>query len=532
VDATAPTTEELTPTAAARFTDAERSFTLAGVLIVFLLSALDQTVVTTAMPRIISELHGLSLYSWVTTSYLLTSTIMVPIWGKLSDQFGRKPVLLGAILFFLVGSWLSGLAGEFGDLPVLGGGMVQLVVFRAIQGVGGGGLFTTGFTILADIYPPETRAKLGGLFGAVFGLSSAVGPLIGGFLTDHGTVHWLGATIAGWRFVFYVNLPLSLLSLFLIVFRMPPMSYGRRGRVDVLGAVLITAALVPLLLALTWGGQSTPWGSPLICGLLLASAGSLAAYVAAERFAAEPILPLALFRNRLFTSANLGAFLVSMSFMSTVAFLPLLIQLAQGAKATVSGLSMLPLMVGMMGSAMLSGRLAARIGRYKLILLVSVLLMGLGIWLLSLLDASSGPLDLIWRVLLLGIGLGPSQSLFTIAVQESATPTQMGVVTASSQFFRQIGSTMGVALFGAALTGFLRADLGRFMPGADLNTLRGMGAAAHGGGVRLPLPVREAVASSITHTFTLGLIVLAVALLAIIVMPPIGSVRRGARPNS
>ena len=199
--------------------DSERTVTLWAVMIVFLLSALDQTIVATAMPRIIADLNGLALYSWVTTAYLLSSTVMVPIWGKLSDQFGRKPILLGSIGFFLMGSWLSGLSGEFGTLPVLGGGMTQLIVFRTVQGIGGGGLFTTAFAIIADIFPPRERGRFGGLFGAVFGFSSTIGPLVGGYFTDLGTTHLFGAAIAGWRWVFYLNLPLSALSLFMILFK-------------------------------------------------------------------------------------------------------------------------------------------------------------------------------------------------------------------------------------------------------------------------------------------------------------------------
>ena len=502
------------------FTKVERRVTLAGVIVVFLLSSLDQTVVSTAMPRIISELHGLSLYSWVTTAYLLTSTVMVPIWGKLSDLFGRKPVLLASILFFLMGSCLAGLAGEFGSLPLLGDGMSQLIIFRALQGIGGGGLFTTAFTIIADMYPPDERARMGGMFGAVFGLSSALGPVIGGYFTDHGTVHWFGQTIAGWRWVFYVNLPLGFLSLFMILFKMPKMSHQARGRVDVLGALLIVAAVVPLLLALTWGGARHPWGSPPILGLFGASAAAVAAYVAAERFASDPILPLVLFRNRTFATANLATFLASMSFMSTVAFLPLFMQLAQGANATTSGLSTLPLLGGIMVSSTVAGRLAARTVRYKPIMLAGIALTGLSIWLLSRMDATTTTPDLLWRILLLGVGLGPGQSLFTLALQGGTPPEQMGVVTSSSQFFRQIGSTIGVALFGASLSGYLHASLGKVMPGANLDRLRGMTPTAHSGvAPLLPAPVREAIAGAITQTFMLGLLVLAAALVATLLMP-------------
>jgi EmrB/QacA subfamily drug resistance transporter len=501
----------------AHFTKSERDITLWGVMIVFLLSALDQTVVATAMPRIIAQLNGLALYSWVTTAYLLSSTVMVPIWGKLGDLFGRKPILLASIGFFLVGSWLSGLSGEFGDMPVIGGGMVQLIVFRALQGIGGGGLFTTAFAIIADLFPPRERGRFMGLFGAVFGLSSTLGPLIGGYFTDHGTTHLFGHEIAGWRWVFYANLPLSLLSLFMIIFKMPKMSHQLKGKIDFAGAVLIIATFVPLLLALTFGGHTAPWGSPLVLGLFAGSALGLLLYVINERFAPDPILPLDLFKNRTFSTANLAGFLVSMSFMSTVAFLPLFMQIGQGVKATTSGLSTLPLMGGLMVSSMASGRLVTRIGKYKPFMLAGVAVTFLGIWLLSQMTADTTRLDLSWRMLVLGIGLGPGQSLFSLAVQNAMPPQQMGVVTSSSQFFRQIGSTMGVALFGTFLTEHLNQGLGKIMPGLDVGKLQGMRAAT--GPVAMPHFVKAIISTAITDTFAMGLWVVALAGLVALFVP-------------
>jgi EmrB/QacA subfamily drug resistance transporter len=502
------------------FTDGERKTTLYGLLIVFLLAALDQTIVATAMPRIISELHGLALYAWVTTAYLLTSTVMVPIWGKLGDLYGRKPMLLASILFFLVGSWLSGLSGEFGALPVLGGGMTQLIVFRAIQGIGGGGLFTVAFAIIADLFPPRERGRYAGLFGAVFGLSSTVGPLVGGYFTDHGTVQLLGGTIAGWRWVFYLNLPLSLLSLFMILVKMPKMSHTPKGKVDVLGAVLIVATFVPLLLALTFGGHSHPWGSPVVLGLFAVSATGLVLYVIAERFASDPILPLSLFRNRTFWTGNLAGFLISMAFMSTVAFLPLFMQLGQGVKATTSGLSTLPLMAGLMVSSIAAGRLASRTGHYKWMMVAGVVVTFIGIYLMSRMHAETSRADLAWRMLVLGIGLGPGQSLFNIAIQNALPPGQLGIVTSSTQFFRQIGSTMGVALFGTFVTNRLNQSLSSSMPGVDLTRLQGMVATA---GPRLVIPpvVKQIVSSAITDTFALGLSVLVAAGIATLLIPNI-----------
>lgn len=515
------------------FSEDEKRITLWGVAIVFLLSALDQTIVATAMPRIIAELNGLALYSWVTTSYLLASTVMVPIWGKLGDLYGRKPILLAGISIFLAGSWLSGLAGEFGDLPILGGGMTQLIVFRAIQGVGGGALFTTAFAIIGDLYPPRERGRVGGMFGAVFGLSSTVGPLIGGFFTDHGTVTLMGHVIAGWRWVFYLNLPLSLVSLFMIIVKMPRMSHAAKGRIDFVGAGLIIATVVPLLLALTFGGHMHPWTSPIVLGLFGAAALGLVLYVIAERFAPDPILPLDLFRSRVFSTANLAGFLVSMAFMSTVSFLPLFMQLGQGIPATASGLSMLPMMAGIMISSIASGRLVSRTGTYKPFMIAGVLTAALGIWLLSRMHADTSSLDLAWRMLVLGIGLGPGQNLFSLAVQNAMPIARMGVVTSSSQFFRQIGSTVGVAVFGTILTNKLNAGLGQVMPGVDVGKLQAMGAeAGASGGLSLPPFVKETIATAVTGTFALGIWLVVAALLVVLLIPQIPMRETPVAPGS
>jgi EmrB/QacA subfamily drug resistance transporter len=514
----------------AHFSEAEKRITLWGVAIVFLLSALDQTIVATAMPRIIAELNGLALYSWVTTAYLLSSTVMVPIWGKLGDLFGRKPVLLAGIMFFLMGSWLSGLSGEFGDLPLVGGGMVQLIVFRAVQGIGGGALFTTAFAIIGDLFPPRERGRMAGMFGAIFGLSSTIGPLVGGYFTDHGTVTLAGHVVAGWRWVFYLNLPLSLLSLFMIIVKMPKMSHQAKGKVDFIGAALIIATFVPLLLALTFGGRTYPWTSAQELGLFGVALVGLLAYVYAERFASDPILPLDLFQNRTFTTANLAGFLVSMSFMSTVAFLPLFMQLGQGVAATTSGLSTLPLMGGIMASSIVCGRLVTRTGVYKPFMIGGIVVTIAGIWLLSRMHAGTPRWDLSWRMAVLGIGLGPGQSLFALAVQNALPVSRLGVVTSSSQFFRQIGSTMGVAIFGTFLTANLNSGLGKIMPGIDVGKLQGMGAARAAGHAAPQLPpfIKEIIANAITSVFALGIYVVAAALLVVLLIPHVALRDRNA----
>lgn len=510
----------------AHFTDAERRITIAGVMIVFLLSALDQTIVSTAMPVIIGQLHGLQLYSWVTTAYLLSSTVMVPVWGKLGDLFGRKPVLLWGVGLFLAGSWLSGVAGEFGDLPLLGGGMVQLIVFRAIQGLGGGALFTTAFSIIADLFPPRERGRFAGLFGAVFGFSSAVGPLLGGYFTDHGTVTIAGHVIAGWRWVFYLNIPIGLVALFMIIAKMPKLSHASKGTIDYVGAVLIVAACVPLLLALTFGGQKYPWGSSTVLGLFAIFIVSTIAFVFVEKRVKDPIIHMELFGNKVFAWANTAGFFSSMSFLSVVAFLPLFMQLGQGLKATTSGLSTLPLMIGLIAAATVSGRLVTRTGRYKPFLLAGVIMLLISTFLMSLMGHHTSRLDLGWRMALLGMGLGPLQGLFSVAIQNAVPVNRIGVVTSANQFFRQIGSTVGVAIFGTLLTNGLNSKLAAWaasmgLPPLDLSKLRNesIDAQVHAGAMNLPEPIRILIADSVTHVFLLSLIVVVIALIATLMIP-------------
>jgi EmrB/QacA subfamily drug resistance transporter len=521
----------------AHFTAAERKVTLSAVLIVFLLAALDQTVVATAMPVIISQLHGLSLYAWVTTAYLLSSTVMVPIWGKLGDLYGRKPVLLSGILLFLLGSWLSGLSGEFGDVPLLGGGMVQLIAFRAVQGFGGGALFTTAFAIIADLYPPRERGRFAGLFGGVFGLASAVGPLLGGYFTDHGTVSIAGHLIAGWRWVFYLNVPLALVALFMVIVKMPKLSHAAKGRIDYLGALLIIGACVPLLLALTFGGQKYAWDSGVVLTLLGMFAVFTVLFVFNEKRASDPIIHMELFADKVFTWANLGGFFSSMSFLSVVAFLPLFMQLGQGLHATSSGLSTLPLMGGLIISATVTGRIVTKTGRYKPVLVAGVAMLFVSTLLLGLMGYRTTTLDLIWRMTLLGVGLGPLQGTYGIAIQNAVPLERIGVVTSAHQFFRQIGSTVGVAVFGTLLTNGLNANLKAWSastgaPPLDLSKLRSLSAdaQAHASGIIIPEPIRKLIAESVTHVFLLSLLVVMLALIATVLIPEL-PMRGRAKPS-
>lgn len=442
----------------------QKRTTLIALLVVFLLGALDMTIISTAMPRIIEELDGLELYAWVTTAYMLTSTVLVPIYGKLGDIYGRKHVLVAGIIIFLLGSALCGLSGEFGTLPLIGDGMHQLIVFRAVKGIGGAALFTSAMAIIADLYAPRERAKFMGLFGAVFGLATIIGPAVGGFLTDYATVTLWGHEIPGWRWVFYVNLPLGFLSLFMIIAKTPNSNHATGGQVDYLGATLLVVAFVPLLLALTWGGHEYAWDSLEIVEMFGGAAVALIAFIFVERKAEHPILPLELFRNPAFTVTNLTTFVIGMAFLGVVMFMPLYMQVVQGVSATTSGMALFPLMTGMMISSIGSGRLVSRLGYYKSFIVGGNLVLIVGVILFTQIGPDTSTWDLAWRMAVVGFGLGPTQSLTNLVVQSAVSPTQIGVATSSTQFFRQIGSTIGIALFGTFLTHNLVEELPRQLP--------------------------------------------------------------------
>lgn len=526
------------------FSPLERRVTLIALMIVFLLSALDQTIVATAMPRIVAQLSGLDLYPWVTTAYLLASTVMVPIYGKLSDIFGRKPILVIGIVLFMIGSVLCGLSGEFGDLPLIGGGMPQLIVFRAIQGLGGAGLITSAFAVIADLYPPRERAKMGGLFGSVFGLASVVGPLIGGFFTDLPTAHFMGLEIAGWRWVFYINLPLAGLALFMVLIEMPRLTHRMGGRIDFAGAGLLLTTFVPLLLALSWGGTAG-WLSPHVLALFGGSAVSMVAFLLVEARVENPIVSLDLFRNRTFATANLSAFLMFMAFMGMVSFLPLYMQLGLGLSATTSGLAMTPLTVGLIAASTASGFIVNRLGRYKEVMVGGAAATALAAFLLSQAPPDANLFDLMWRMTLLGLGLGPAQSVFNLAAQNAVERRQLGVATSAGQFFRQVGSTVGVAVFGAVLTHNLAAPASGAVGSptaqvhalslADLEKLAVAGRVAGvvGAAPAVDPRVRETVTHAIQGVIFTGFIVCLLGFLSTLLVPalPLQARVRPASPT-
>ena len=527
--------------------DEDRRLTFISVMTVFLLSAMSQTIIGTAMPRIVAELSGLHLYAWATTAYLLTSTVSVPIWGKLGDIHGRKVILLVGVGTFLVGSWLAGLSGEFGTLPLLGGGMTQLIIFRALQGLGGGALFTTTFAIIADLYPPRERAKLSGVTGSLFGLSSVVGPVVGGFFTDHGTVRLFGLLIEGWRWVFYVNVPFALVGVIMITVKMPKLPARGGAAIDYLGALLIVLSFVPLLLAITWGGHDHPWGSPLIVGLFVLALVAFGAFIFVERAVWDPILPLDLFLNRTFTSANAASFIYSMAFMGVTSFLPLYMQVGQGVPATRSGLTMLALMGGLVVSSAVNGQFVTKTGLFKPFMIGGGVLLIIGVTLLTFIGPDTSTLDLAWRLAIVGVGLGPGQSMFSLAVQNAVPLHQLGVATSSSQFVRQLGSTIGVALFGALITASLSHELSLAAtrdPAAhvrhlDLSDLQQMALArnAHPTGAAAQVPatnaateraVRQSFSVAIVHSLIFGVAILVVGFLIMLLIPAAPLRERGA----
>jgi EmrB/QacA subfamily drug resistance transporter len=442
-----------------------RLYTIIGVAMAMFLGALDQTIVATALPKIVDQLSGLDRYTWVTTVYLLVSTILVPVYGKLADLISRKTLQLWSVSVFLLGSFLCGLAGEFGSLPILGDGMSQLIVFRGIQALGGAGIFALAFIIVADLYAPRERGKVSGIFGSVFGLASIVGPLVGGFLTDSAGT-WI-PHVEGWRWIFYVNLPLGVLALVFIIARMPKVAARDDSRrLNVVSALLMLLAFSPLILALQLDKTVYPWTSPTTLGLLSAGLVLMGLWIGHTSHSRHPILDLRLFRNRVFLTSNLASLFFGAGFIAVIIFLPLYMVNVQGVSATKAGASVIPLSMGMVLSAGLSGFLVTKIGRYKGILIggaalalaaATMMLLGLGLdtpyWMVVAL------------MVIVGIGFGPAQSLYALAVQNAVPPQEIGQATSTNQFTRQIGSTIGAAVMGTIFSAALGAAFLVNMPG-------------------------------------------------------------------
>jgi EmrB/QacA subfamily drug resistance transporter len=436
---------------------------LGAILLALFLFALDQTVVGTALPKISTALNGQSLYTWAFTIYLLTSTITGPIYGKLSDLYGRRPIFIWAVSLFLVASVLAGISQE----------MWQFILARGLQGLAGGAVFPIALAVIADLYEPEERAKYGALFGAVFGVSSVLGPILGGFLTDN----------FGWPWIFFVNVPIGLISLFVCFRLLPPIKHPESGKnIDYVGAALFAAAIGPILVGLS-NKRSLDWTDPWVGGLIVAGFVLVAVFLWWESRAKDPIVRLELFRNRTLTISVLSMFLAAFGFFGAIVFLPQWLQVVKGLGATESGLNLLPLVIALIVGATVSGQIVARTGRYRIVILGAMVVLAVGLFLMTNLRANTDiPVVWIWMAIT-GLGVGPSFAVFTALVQNSVKPAMVGVATASLTFFQQIGGTIGLTIAGTLLADSLTKEIpGRLLANDIPQTMVDQFAATGGSG--------------------------------------------------
>ncbi len=419
-----------------RYSRRETILTMIGVLLVMLLASLDQTIVSTAMPRVIADLQGFDRYTWVSTAYLLTSTVMVPIYGKLSDLFGRKPIFLFGIVVFLIGSALSGASQS----------MNELIAFRALQGIGAGALMPIAIAVVGDLFTPRERGKWQGLTGAVWGFSAIVGPTLGGWITEN----------TSWRWVFYVNLPIGIIAMLVLILLMPALrGVEKKVSIDYTGAAMLIAGTVALLLGFTWAGTQYDWLSPQIIGLFAGAVIVLTAFVIyealLERRGGQPIIEPSLFKNSIFSVSTIVTIIFGMSLFGSIFFIPLFVQGVIGTSATNSGLILTPLMLTSIVGSVVSGQLVSRLGKYKWLAILGMIISVAGGVLLVRLGVHSTNNDVLLAMLVMGLGMGFGMSLYTLVVQ-NALPRKIGQATSALIFFRSIGGTIGLAAMGSAMT--------------------------------------------------------------------------------
>ena len=480
-----------------------RGFIMLGLALGMLLASLDQTVVGTSLPRIVAEIGGWSLFAWLFTAYMLAETVTIPIAGKMSDRFGRKPVFLVGMGLFMGGSMLAGMSNS----------MDMLIACRFIQGLGGGALIPVAMATVADLYAPTERGKVQGMLGGVFALASIIGPFLGGYIVDN----------LDWRWVFYVNIPVGILAVAVTSMKFPKLVSDETKRIDFPGMVALSSTLASALLVMTWGGSTYSWQSAEIIGLTLLSIISLIAFIMIERSAEDPILPFHLFHEPIFTLGSAGLLIISMGMFGVLAFLPTFLQAIVGMSATGSGETLIPLMLGVMVTVLASGFLVKRTG-YKVWLLLGPPLAAAGLYQLSTLHSGSSQMDAIIYLVITGMGLGAVMSNFIVAAQNVMPRKEMGVVTSSMSLFRSIGGTIGVTVLGAILNGQMTTELGRNLPAGAIATLPVTDANSvgqlllSGASAGIPAPIldgiRLSLSNSITYVFLIGAAITLVAVVA------------------